>query len=71
MAVFKGSILTTKIDWRKIADLVWGGLTVPQACVKLEYDFEMVTSEMSLNQRCFLVDTSVLANAREEQMEQG
>jgi hypothetical protein len=51
-------------DYHKVADLVWQGMTVPEAVQELgcEWNQHYVPVEV----KRFLVDVSMLANAREE-----
>jgi hypothetical protein len=51
-------------DYHKIADLVWKGMTVPKAVQELECEWNQHCVPIEVKR--FLVDVSMLANAREE-----
>jgi len=65
MALSKPSSISA-CQWRKIADLVWQGMTVPDACLELGYDWAQVHKEMPTEVARYMVDVSMLANCREE-----
>jgi hypothetical protein len=58
------SVLATSDTWHAIADLVWKGMTVPDAVRELGYEWN--SNSMPIEVKRFLVDVSMLANAREE-----
>ena len=53
------------IDWRAIADELWDGKTVQQACISLSIDYREVYREMDIEMRTFLLDVAMLANYRD------
>ncbi len=61
-----GDMLHNTIDWRGIADLMWREMTIQQACEELGYDYIMVLRQSTVEQRRFLLDTSMLASVRDE-----
>jgi len=56
----------TSETWHDIADLVWKGMTVPDACKELGYNFNNVYKYMSVEVSRYMVDVSMLAGCREE-----
>ena len=60
------NVLVTSSTYHAIADLVWQGMTVPDACKELGYDFHQVYKQMSVEVRGYLVDVSMVAGCREE-----
>jgi hypothetical protein len=59
-------ILATSDTWHSIADLVWQGMTVPDACKELGHDFGEIYGQMSTDVSRYMVDVSMLAGCREE-----
>ena len=53
-------------DWHRIADLVWSGMTVPDACAELGYEFVVVHKQMPVDIARYMVDVSMLAGCRDE-----
>ena len=51
-------------DWDAVADRMWLGETIQQACKYLGYDEMEVIKVMTQSQRGFMLDTSMMANAR-------
>ena len=60
------TVLVTSSTYHAIADLVWHGMTVPDACKELGYEFRDVYKQMSTDVTRFMVDVSMLAGCREE-----
>lgn len=60
---------TLAYQWRKIADLVWRGMTVPDACKELGYDWRETSKLMSVEVKRFMVDVSMLARYRDDEMQ--
>jgi hypothetical protein len=52
------------MDYYKVADLVWKGMTVPEAVQEL--GFEWNQHSIPIEVKRFLLDVSMLANAKEE-----
>jgi hypothetical protein len=52
------------MDYHKVADLVWQGMTVPKAVQELGYEWDQHSVPIEVKR--FLVDVSMLANAKEE-----
>jgi hypothetical protein len=53
-----------EIDYYKVADLVWSGMTVPDAVRELGHEWKQYS--MPIEVKRFLVDLSMLANVKEE-----
>lgn len=49
-----------------LVDAVWSGMTCPEACESLGLDFGEVYSQMPVDIRGLIIDTSMLARVREE-----
>lgn len=60
------TLLVTSNTWHDIANLVWQGKTVPDACHELGYDFQQVYKQMPVEVARYMVDVSMLAGCREE-----
>ena len=58
------------INWRKIADLVWDGMTVPTACKELGYEWRDVDLAMDEDVRGFLLDVSMIAGYRDSALKE-
>jgi hypothetical protein len=58
------SVESSQVDYYKIADLVWSGMTVPDAVRELGYDWKQHCVPVEVKR--YLVDVSILANVREE-----
>ena len=60
-----GQLLT---PWRLIADEMWAGNTVQDACKTLNLDWQTVYQRLNVEPeiKSYLLDVSLLANAREE-----
>ena len=58
----------TAIPWRTIADLVWQGKTVPEACASLGLDFGDTDVAMSSAMRGFLIDVATVAHYRDKEL---
>ena len=56
------------VDWRSIADLVWAGNTIDQACDELGLDYKAVMFDVTYDMKGFLLDTSMLANYRDQEL---
>jgi hypothetical protein len=54
----------TPTDYHKVADLVWKGMTVPEAVQELGHEWKQ--SDMPTDVKRYLVDVSLLANVRED-----
>lgn len=54
----------TQVDWLNIFDQIWNGLTLKQACAYLEMDYGKVQDYMSPAIRYFIIDVSMVVNAR-------
>jgi hypothetical protein len=59
-------VLVTRHTWRSIADLVWKGKTLPDACTELGLDWRVIDRKMSEDVRSFLLDVAMVAGAKEE-----
>jgi hypothetical protein len=59
-------VLVTRHTWRAIADKVWEGKSIPDSCKELGLDWRVIDRKMSDNIRTFLLDTAMVAGAREE-----
>jgi hypothetical protein len=59
-------VLVTSHTWKSIANLVWEGKTVPDACIELGLDWRVIDRKMTENVRKFLLDTAMMAGAKEE-----
>jgi hypothetical protein len=58
--------MTAHPDWHSVADLVWAGMTVPDACKELGYDWREASKLMPITVKRYMVDVSMLANCRDE-----
>ena len=56
------------IDWRSIADHMWDGKTIQQACHELGLDYKVVMFDVTEEMKGFLLDVSMLANYRDEEL---
>jgi hypothetical protein len=56
------------IPWRAIADLMWDGKTIQQACEELDLEYKDVMFVITLDMKRFLLDTSMLARYRDEEL---
>jgi hypothetical protein len=56
----------TTQTYRSIADIMWRGMTVQEACKELKLDWLEIRKTMPIEVKRYLVDVSMLANAREE-----
>ena len=56
------------LNYRAIADLVWDGMTVPDACEKLGYTWSEVDRDMSIKMRGFMIDVSMIARYRDYEL---
>jgi hypothetical protein len=56
------------MPWRLIADEMWAGNTVQDACKTLNLDWQTVYQRLNVEPeiKSYLLDVSLLANAREE-----
>jgi hypothetical protein len=52
------------MDYYKVADLVWKGMTVPEAVQELGYEWNQHSIPIEVKR--YLVDVSMLANVRED-----
>jgi hypothetical protein len=59
-------VLVTRNHWHAIADLVWEGRTVMQACEDLGLDWRVIDRAMPEQVRSFYLDVAMVAGAREE-----
>ena len=59
---------TVVIPWRAIADLMWTGKTIQQACSELELDYTDVMKVITHDMKSFLLDVSMLANYRDTEL---
>jgi hypothetical protein len=55
---------SSQVDYYKVADLVWSGMTIPEAVRELGYEWKQHCVPIEVKR--YLVDVSMLANAREE-----
>jgi hypothetical protein len=53
-------------SWWDIADLVWSGMTIPDACAELGLDWRVVDRAMPEKVRSFYLDVAMVAGAKEE-----
>jgi hypothetical protein len=53
-------------DWYQLADLVWDGMTVPDACKYLGYDFHTSNEFMPVSVKRYLLEVSMIARARKD-----
>jgi hypothetical protein len=60
------SVMVTRSHWYAIADLVWKGRTLMQACKDLGLDWRMIDRAMPEEVRSFYLDVAMVAGAREE-----
>ena len=56
------------IPWRAIADLMWEGKTIQQACEELGLEYKDVMLVITLDMKRFLLDVSMLARYRDEEV---
>ena len=56
------------IEWREIANLMWDGKTIQQACDELGLDYKLVMLDVTPEMKGFLLDVSMLANYRDEEL---
>ena len=61
--------MATVVDWEAIADLMWEGKTVQQACKILWYDWSEVDKQMDIDQRSYLIDVSMMAGVKKEYLD--
>ena len=54
------------INWRGIADQMWDGKTIQEACDELGIRYVEMRFDITPEIKNFLLDTSMLASAREE-----
>jgi hypothetical protein len=59
-------VFVTRNHWHAIADLVWEGRTLKQACEDLGLDWRMIDRAMPEQVRSFYLDVAMVAGAREE-----
>ena len=57
-----------KVDYRQISDHMWDGKTVQQACDELGLDYTVVMFDITPDIKGFLLDVSMLANYRDEEL---
>jgi hypothetical protein len=53
-------------DYYKVADLVWKGMTVPEAARELGYNWGKMKNFIPIEVRGYLVDVSIMAGCRED-----
>ena len=56
------------IPWRAIADLMWEGKTIQQACEEIGLEYKDVMLVITLDMKRFLLDVSMLARYRDEEL---
>ena len=56
------------VDWRLISNHMWDGKTVQQACDELGLDYKLVMLDVTEEMKGFLLDVSMLANYRDEEL---
>jgi hypothetical protein len=54
--------------WLGIADKMWSGQTIQQACTELGLEYENVRLKMNAEMKAFLLDVSMLANYRDTEL---
>ena len=54
--------------WRAIADLMWEGKTIQQACEELGLEYRVVMFNATPEIKSLLLDTSMLARYRDEEV---
>jgi hypothetical protein len=64
--VLHNGMESSQVDYYKVADLVWQGMTVPDAVRELGYDWPDVDRTMTMKVRSYLVDVAILANCKED-----
>ena len=57
--------------WRAIADLIWEGKTIQQACEELGLEYKDVMFIITPEMKSLLLDTSMLARYRDEELING
>ena len=60
--------LAVDLPWKEIVDLIWKGNTIQQACEKLWLDYQEVDRAMCVEIRRLILDTSLVASARDEML---
>ena len=56
------------IPWRAIADQMWDGKTIQQACEELGLEYKVVMFNATPEIKGFLLDTSMVARHRDEEV---
>ena len=56
------------IPWRAIADQMWDGKTIQQACEELGLEYKVVMFNATPEIKSLLLDTSMLARYRDEEI---
>lgn len=61
------------IEWNAIFDLLWAGMTVPQASESLGYEWKVVRVAMDSNLKIkgFCLDVCMVASYRDEEILSG
>lgn len=54
------------VDWLAVVDLVWAGMTVPDACRHLGYDWREAELQLDTEKRRYLVEVSMMANVKND-----
>lgn len=67
--VGKPEIKPEDIDWYSLIDMVWHGMTVPDACKEMGYQFQDVYKHMGLERRKYFVEVSMMASVKKEYLE--
>jgi hypothetical protein len=57
---------SSQVDYYKVADLVWSGKTVPDSVRELGHDWCDVQKTMPADVKRYMLDTAMLASARED-----
>ena len=57
-----------QVDYRQISDHMWDGKTIRQACDELGLDYKVVMLDVTEEMKGFLLDVSMLANYRDEEL---
>lgn len=60
--------LAVDLPWKQIVELIWDGYTIQQACETLRLDYQEVVIAMCVEIRRLIVDTALLASARDEML---
>ena len=61
---------SSPISWRAIADHMWDGKTIQEACELIRIDYSDVMHELNAwpEMKAFLVDVSMVANYRDTEL---